>query len=256
MAISLKSVLVTGAASGLGRTVAKALAAQSVAVTCLDYNADKLDEVVGEITEAGGKAHAIAVDIADETALHAAFERIAALEPELDGIATCAGVQNKTSILDLTAAEWDRVMAINLRGTFLCVQGALRIMIPRERGAIVTIGSDTGKRGGGRVGKSAYGSSKGGVVIFTRSIAKELASFGGKIRINCVCPGPMLTPMSGDIYFSGDEKNRTTTPHASVPIGRYGTTDEVAAGVLFLMSDEASFIYGETLSIDGGVVMD
>jgi 3-oxoacyl-[acyl-carrier protein] reductase len=147
-------------------------------------------------------------------------------------------------------------MAINLRGTFLCVQGALRIMIPRERGAIVTIGSDTGKRGGGRVGKSAYGSSKGGVVVFTRSIAKELASFGGRIRINCICPGPMLTPMSGDIYFSGDEKNRTTTPHASVPIGRYGTTDEVAAGVLFLMSDEASFIYGETLSIDGGVVMD
>jgi len=256
MAISLNSVLVTGAASGLGRTVAKALAAQSVTVTCLDLDADRLDTLVAEIRQAGGKAHAVAADISDETAIAAAFAEIGRLEPELDGVVTCAGVQNKTSILDLTAAEWDKVMAINLRGTFLCVQGALRIMMPRERGAIVTIGSDTGKRGGGRVGKSAYGSSKGGVVIFTRSIAKELASFGGKIRINCVCPGPMFTPMSGDIYFSDAAQGQASVPHASVPIGRYGSTDEIAAGVLFLLSDEASFIYGETLSIDGGVVMD
>jgi 3-oxoacyl-[acyl-carrier protein] reductase len=256
MAISLKSVLVTGAASGLGRTVARALAAQSITVTCLDLDPDRLNETVEEIRRTGGTAHAVAVDISDDQALAAAFERIAVLEPALDGVVTCAGVQNKTSILELTAAEWDKVMAINLRGTFLCVQGALRIMMPRERGAIVTIGSDTGKRGGGRVGKSAYGSSKGGVVIFTRSIAKELASFGGKIRINCVCPGPMFTPMSGDIYFSDAARDQATMPHPSVPIGRYGSTEEIAAGVLFLLSDEASFFYGETLSIDGGVVMD
>src|SRR5262249_51655962 len=159
------------------------------------------------------------------------FREVERIEPALDGIVTCAGVQNKTSILELTAAEWDRVMAINLRGTFLCVQAALRIMIPRNKGRIVTIGSDTGKRGGGRVGKSAYGSSKGGVVIFTRSIAKELAPVHqGAIRINCVCPGPMLTPMSGDIYY--DDRPKT---HASVPMGRYGTTDEVANGVMFLL---------------------
>jgi NAD(P)-dependent dehydrogenase (short-subunit alcohol dehydrogenase family) len=89
-------------------------------------------------------------------------------------------------------------------------------------------------------------------VVFTRSIARELApTFGGKIRINCVCPGPMLTPMSGDIFYNDAPKT-----HASVPIGRYGSMDEVAAGIQFLLSDEASFIYGETLAVDGGVVMD
>ena len=86
---------------------------------------------------------------------------------------------------------------------------------------------------------------------FTRSIARELASFGGNIRINCICPGPMLTPMSGDIYHNDAPKT-----HAAVPIGRYGTTTEVAAGVLFLLSDEASFVYGEALNVDGGLVMD
>jgi 3-oxoacyl-[acyl-carrier protein] reductase len=251
MLISLKSVLVTGAASGLGRVLAKSLAEQSVMVTCLDLNAGKLDETVEEIRRAGGNAKAIAVDIADDKALAEAFEQIAKTDPPLDGLVTCAGVQNKTSILDLTAAEWDRVMAINLRGTFLCVQGALRIMMPRNRGRIVTIASDTGKRGGGRVGKSAYGSSKGGVVVFTRSIARELASLGGNIRINCVCPGPMLTPMSGDIFHNDAPKT-----HAAVPIGRYGSMTEVAAGVQFLLSDEASFVYGEALNVDGGLVMD
>lgn len=253
MAISLKSVIVTGAASGLGRTVAKTLATQKIHAVCVDLDPKKLEDVVAEIRRDGGTAVAIVADIGDEKAVASAFRQIEKLDPPIDGIVACAGVQNKTSILELTAAEWDRVMAINLRGTFLTVQGALRIMMPRDRGRIVTIGSDTGKRGGGRVGKSAYGSSKGGVVIFTRSIAKELAPLHqGNIRINCICPGPMLTPMSGDIYYD-DSKPKT---HASVPMGRYGTTDEVAAGIMFLLSDEASFVYGETLMVDGGLVMD
>jgi NAD(P)-dependent dehydrogenase (short-subunit alcohol dehydrogenase family) len=252
MPLGLKSVMVTGAGSGLGRTVALALAGHGATVSCLDIDPAKLDETVSAIKSAGGRAHAVKADVADPKALAAALSRVAELEPELDGLVTCAGVQNKTSILELTAEEWDRVMAINLRGTFLSVQGALRIMMTRNKGRIVTIGSDTGKRGGGRVGKSAYGSSKGGVVIFTRSIAKELApTFQGNIRINCVCPGPMLTPMSGDIYYNDAPKT-----HASVPMGRYGTTDEITAGIIFLLSDEASFVYGETMVIDGGLVMD
>jgi NAD(P)-dependent dehydrogenase (short-subunit alcohol dehydrogenase family) len=124
-------------------------------------------------------------------------------------------------------------------------------MIPQEHGRIVTIASDTGKRGGGRLAKSAYSASKGGVIAFTRSIARELAPFKGEIRVNCLCPGPMFTEM-----HTGITTVEHDTVEKSVPLGRFGTPREVAAGVLFLLSDEATYVYGETLSVDGGVIMD
>ncbi len=251
MTISLKSVLVTGAASGLGREVSLALAGPSVSVICVDANAEGLEATVKQIRGRGGLAEAFTADVGSETAVAAAFAQLANRSPALDGLVTCAGVQNTTRILDLTIAEWNRVMAINLTGTFLCIQNALRIMMPHKRGRIVTIASDTGKRGGGRVGKAAYGASKGGVIALTRSVARELASFRGAFRINCVCPGPMDTSM-----HVGITPEVQTMVENSVPIGRFGTTAEVAAGVLFLLSDEASYVYGESLSVDGGVVMD
>jgi NAD(P)-dependent dehydrogenase (short-subunit alcohol dehydrogenase family) len=251
MTISLNSVLVTGAASGLGREVSMALAALSVSVACVDADSAGLEATVQEIRSRGGLAEAFPADVANEAAVSAAFARLANRSLDLDGLVTCAGVQNTTRILDLTLAEWDRVMAINLTGTFLCIQNALKIMLPLKRGRIVTIASDTGKRGGGRVGKAAYGASKGGVIALTRSVARELGSFRGEFRINCVCPGPMDTNMHVGITPEVQKMVEN-----SVPIGRFGTTAEVAAGVLFLLSDEASYVYGESLSVDGGVIMD
>ncbi len=251
MTCSLKSVVVTGAGSGLGRSVSLALAAQAVPVFCLDLDPQKLGETVDEIRASGGEAEAFTADVSDAGSISRAFAAIAASGKPVEGIVTCAGVRNTTSILDLGVDEWERVMAVNLRGTFLCVQAALRTMIPRENGRIVTIGSDTGKRGGGRVSKAAYGASKGGVILFTRSLARELASYGGRIRVNCVCPGPMLTGMT-----AGGAGDGAPRPHGSVPIGRYGATDEVAAAIMFLLSDKASFVYGETMSVDGGMAMD
>ncbi|MBN8956916.1 MAG: SDR family oxidoreductase [Rhizobiales bacterium] len=251
MTISLKTVVVTGAASGLGHSVVLALGKQSVPVWCLDADAGGAEAVATQVRKVGGVAQALPVNISDPVALSSAFERIKNTADPIDGLVTCAGVQNTTRILDLTPEEWDQVMSINLRGTFLCVQHALRAMTQVGRGRIVTIGSDTAKRGGGRMGKAAYGASKGGVVTFTKSVARELAQLKRDIRVNCVCPGPMLTNMHG--VMSPEVKEMV---ESSVPLGRFGTADEVAAGVLFLLSDEASYIYGETLSVDGGVVMD
>ncbi|MGH9554051.1 MAG: SDR family NAD(P)-dependent oxidoreductase, partial [Terriglobales bacterium] len=139
MTISLKSVLVTGAASGLGREVSLALAGHSVSVICVDANAEGLGATVKEIRNRGGSAEAFTADIASEAAVAAAFAPLTNRSPALDGLVTCAGVQNTTRILDLTTAEWNRVMAINLTGTFLCIQHALRIMMPHKQGRIVTI---------------------------------------------------------------------------------------------------------------------
>lgn len=124
-------------------------------------------------------------------------------------------------------------------------------MRPKNIGRIVTVASDVGKRGGGRLARAVDGASKGGVIIFTRSIAREVAAPDSGLRINCLCPGPMLRNMHRGLTES--DRARVAS---SVPLGRFGSPDEVANAALFLLSDEASFVYGETLAVDGGVVMD
>jgi NAD(P)-dependent dehydrogenase (short-subunit alcohol dehydrogenase family) len=251
MNFDLQGVMVTGAASGLGRAVALGLAQHGVSVMCLDYNREALAATAAEITERGGHCTTFVADLSSEAAIAGAFRALSDAALPLDGIVTCGGVTSKKKVLDLEVSEWDRVMNINLRGTFLCVQQALRIMIPQRRGRIVTIASDTAKRGAGRLSTSAYGASKGGVVTLTRSLARELAVYRGAIRVNGLCPGPIWTPMHDGMT---DEEHATV--EASVLMGRFGKPEEIAAGVLFLLSDEASFVYGETLVVDGGVVLD
>lgn len=241
--------VVTGAGRGMGRAVAWALAEAGARVAALDLDGESAAQITEEIRATGRPALAVPVDVTRRASVHLAFERIEASWGIPQILVTCAGIIGTARLLALTEEEWDRVLAVNLKGTFLCVQRAVEGMSRLGEGRIVTIASDTGKRGGGRIATSHYAASKGGVIAFTRSVARELA--GGRIRINCVCPGPTDTPMHAAL--PPDLREQVAR---NIPLGRFARPEEIAAAVVFLVSDMASFIYGETLSVDGGVLMD
>lgn len=241
--------VVTGAGSGMGKAVALALAQADARIAALDVNGEAATRVAEEIEAAGRPAMAVSVDVTSRDSVHAGFEQVAKRWEEPRILVTCAGIIGTTRILDLTAEEWDRVLAVNLRGTFLCVQRAVSGMRRMRDGRIVTVASDTAKRGGGRIGTSHYAASKGGVLAFTRTVARELA--GGSIRINSICPGPTDTPMHAPL-----SPEMRTQVARGIPLGRFARPEEIAAAIVFLVSDAASFVYGETLSVDGGVLMD
>ena len=241
--------VVTGAGRGMGRAVAWALAEAGARVAALDLDGESAAQITEEIRATGRPALAVPVDVTNRASVHSAFERVEESWDIPQILVTCAGIIGTTRLPALTEEEWDRVLAVNLKGTFLCVQRAVDGMGRLGGGRIVTIASDTGKRGGGRIATSHYAASKGGVIAFTRSVARELA--GGTIRINCICPGPTDTPMHAPL--SPELREQVAR---SIPLGRFARPEEIAAAVVFLVSDMASFIYGETLSVDGGVLMD
>ena len=238
-----KVALVTGGASGIGLACARALAAEGAHVVVADLNPEA---AAAAAREAGGASVAVDVTRPEDAprAVAAAVEGFGAL----DVLVTCAGIFHATPLDRITLEEWDRIQAVNLRGTFLVAQAALEVMIPRRSGRIVTIASLAGQVGGLASGAS-YAASKAGVIGLTKSLARFAGPHG--ITVNVVNPGIIATPMTAVLT---DEQRAALAERT--PLGRVGTAEEVAAVVVFLASDGASYVHGAHVDVNGGILMD
>lgn len=247
MDLSEKVALVTGGASGIGEAAALELARRGAAVAVLDRDEGLACTVAARITGDGGRAIGVGCDVAESAAVQAAVDRTLA---ELGGLhiaVNSAGITGPAALTaDVTDEEWQTVLGINLTGVWHCMRSELRAMLAGEGGAIVNIASTAGLRGGKRT--AAYTASKHGVVGLTRASAMDYATRG--IRINVVCPGPIDTPMLERL--TGGNERLAQQLARTTPMGRPGRPDEVARVIAWLCSDDASYITGETISVDGG----
>ena len=239
-----RAAIVTGGANGIGREIALRLAAAGAAVLVADRDGAEADAVAGEVEAAGGRAVGRSVDVRDPAGCEALVAVACEAFGRLDTLVTSAGIARSQPFLRTTLELWQETLAVNLTGTFLCCQAATPAMVAAGGGRIITLASVSGERGG--TGRAAYGASKGGVITLTRVMAVELARHN--ITVNAIAPGPVETPMVAALHTAEDR----TAWLGSVPARRYGTPAEVAAAAVFLASDEASYVTGHVLNVDGG----
>jgi len=246
-----KVALVTGAASGLGLATANAFAKSGASVVLADWNERAARAAADELTAQGHKAIAIRCDVADDAQVEAMVSHTIAAFGRLDAAYNNAGVQNVLAeTADTTGDDYDRVMGINLRGEWSCMKFELQQMRKQGSGAIVNCSSLGGLVGGAERG--IYHAAKHGVLGFTKSAALEYATRG--IRINAICPGLIWTPMA-DQMVAGGQGDALKAMEKSIPMGRVGRPEEIANAVIWLCSDAASYVTGQSISVDGGFVM-
>jgi 3-oxoacyl-[acyl-carrier protein] reductase len=246
-----KVALVTGAGSGIGKATAIALAASGASVA-INYHRNEAgaEDARQQIAGAGGSAISIRADATKSADVRAMVEKTVAAFGPVDILVNNAGsLVKRLRLLELTEETWDEVMDLNLKSAFLCAQAVAASMIERKTGAIINVTSIAG-RNGGALGSIHYSTAKGGMITLTKGLAKELAPHG--IRVNAVSPGVIDTPFHEQFSTPEAMKNFTNI----IPLGRVGRSEEVARTVVYLASDAASFVIGENIEINGGMLMD
>jgi NAD(P)-dependent dehydrogenase (short-subunit alcohol dehydrogenase family) len=238
-----KVALITGAARGIGLATAKRFLADGWRVALLDIERELLDKATASL-EGGDDAIALHCDVAEAVAVAAALETVRKRFGRLDALINNAGVAVFAPILDTADADWNRILAVNLTGPFLCTKAAVPLMREHGGGAIVNITSISAVRASTL--RSAYGTSKAGLAHLTKQLAVELASAG--IRVNGVAPGPVDTAMAKAVHTADIRADY----HDAIPLNRYGLEEELAEAFFFLSSDRASYITGQILAVDGG----
>ena len=243
-----RAALVTGAASGIGRGVAEALARAGHPVALLDRQGDLLAEVAEKLTAEGATASAHEVDVTDQASVRSAVDAARAQHGPITIAVTSAGIVHYAATAELALDDWQRVIGVNLTGTFLSLQAVIPDMVEAGWGRIITISSMSAQSGAARM--AHYAASKGGVIALTKTLSSELAKNG--ITANTIPPSLIMTPMVDAMTAAGEFPGEAViAPH--IPVGRAGTVDDIASACLFLVSDQASFITGQTIGVNGGM---
>lgn len=246
MSLSGRVALVTGASQGIGRTCALKLAAAGATVAVVARNQEKLNELVHEIITAGGKGTAFALDVGDEAQVKSAVKAAVAQFGKVDILVNNAGITRDQLVLRMKRADWDAVLQTNLTSAYLCIQQVIGSMLKQRWGRIINITSVFGQMG--QAGQANYAASKAGLIGLTMAIAREVGS--RNITCNAVAPGFIETAMTATL---GDEFKQNAVKQ--IPLGRVGSPEDVAVAVAFLASDEASYITGHVLNVNGGMLM-
>ncbi len=242
-----KTAVVTGGSRGIGRAIAETLAQRGAQVVIADRQADLAETTAREIAAASGqKTLALHVDVADQASAKAMIEQALAQFERLDILVNNAGVTRDTLLVRMEETDWDLVIDVNLKGAYNCSKAIVRQLMKQRYGRIVNIASISGIAG--QAGQANYSASKAGLIGFTKALAREVGGRG--ITVNAVAPGFVPTALTNDLPAELKEASLK-----SIPIGRWGTPQEIAYAVAFLASDEAAYITGHVLSVDGGMVM-
>ncbi|HEY7251381.1 MAG TPA: glucose 1-dehydrogenase [Methylomirabilota bacterium] len=258
-ALAGRVAIVTGAGHGIGRAIALALAGAGAQVAAADVDAGAAKATADAVAALGARSLALDIDVGDLAAIDRMVGQVLAAFGQIDVLVNNAGVTRRADIMDLTEQDWDRIMRVNAKGVFFCLQRVAREMIPRRRGSIINVASIAGKGYAG-TSNAIYAASKGSVISLTRTAAQQLARHD--INVNAICPGVTVTALSEanvavrarDEGVSVEEMKRRR--NAVIPLGRANEPEDVAALAVFLASPAARNITGQSLNVDGGLVFD